>query len=680
MKFYCDNCNTKYAIADEKVRGKVLKVRCKKCESVITVREQTSPAQARSDHKGPSQRRPTNQRSSQAGPPAAPGRPQAPFDPRVVPWHYSLNGQSFGPFEFSALAERFASGELGDECYVWTDSFSNWKPVSQVDAFSDALAKSRRVKPRQNTIGVSQALEAVRPEEFERRQQKKQRAQKQKEQAENRDSSASARSESPAQLSEEASEASPAQTSPRKPDAEPSPKEAQKEEAQKEEAKQKQEDAQKDRLAKLRQRLKSEAGPGERPAVTAQPAQGDPSVDEELAADGGSPQPDADVSDGPTASPDDDELREDDALRTTLAASDAEQTSEGEADDDVGEHSGLFQDVDADAGPVGAQQDEASSSGPEESDQIPFLAGAPELSSESAKVADSKGDSDDGITGSLLIQLDNIQKQGRGKKTLLVAVALLVVGGLVGTGIYISSQYQADKPEPQAKASSADDDDDEVVIRTYGKDEQDKILALGDQRVDQKEAEADEEEEPAEEEEEDKKVEPRRMAQNSASSKSNDPVRGAERGKEEDSELDDAFKKARKKKAGKDNFRSGIDDGGVAKSNFDSPIAKDSSALNAAAAINSDRKDSIYKPTDSLNEREKASGGTKLTRKQINIGIKSVRRSVSLCRERHSRRGQPLEARKIYVTLTVEPTGSVSGFGLAPERVRHSEFERCMKS
>ncbi|MBN2360253.1 MAG: zinc-ribbon domain-containing protein, partial [Deltaproteobacteria bacterium] len=39
MKFFCDKCNTKYSIADDKVRGKILKIRCKKCGNVIVVRE-----------------------------------------------------------------------------------------------------------------------------------------------------------------------------------------------------------------------------------------------------------------------------------------------------------------------------------------------------------------------------------------------------------------------------------------------------------------------------------------------------------------------------------------------------------------------------------------------------------------------------------------------------------------
>ena len=39
MKFVCERCHTRYSIADDKVRGKILKVRCKSCQNVITVRE-----------------------------------------------------------------------------------------------------------------------------------------------------------------------------------------------------------------------------------------------------------------------------------------------------------------------------------------------------------------------------------------------------------------------------------------------------------------------------------------------------------------------------------------------------------------------------------------------------------------------------------------------------------------
>ncbi len=47
MKFVCDKCRTKYTIADDKVHGKVLKIRCKNCGNIIEVREpSTRPSNA----------------------------------------------------------------------------------------------------------------------------------------------------------------------------------------------------------------------------------------------------------------------------------------------------------------------------------------------------------------------------------------------------------------------------------------------------------------------------------------------------------------------------------------------------------------------------------------------------------------------------------------------------------
>ena len=42
MKIECDKCGAKYSIADEKVRGKTFKIRCKRCSNVIIVRDKAS--------------------------------------------------------------------------------------------------------------------------------------------------------------------------------------------------------------------------------------------------------------------------------------------------------------------------------------------------------------------------------------------------------------------------------------------------------------------------------------------------------------------------------------------------------------------------------------------------------------------------------------------------------------
>src|SRR5688500_2506245 len=38
MKIVCEACQAKYSIADEKVRGKVFKIKCKKCSHIIVVK------------------------------------------------------------------------------------------------------------------------------------------------------------------------------------------------------------------------------------------------------------------------------------------------------------------------------------------------------------------------------------------------------------------------------------------------------------------------------------------------------------------------------------------------------------------------------------------------------------------------------------------------------------------
>ena len=46
MKFACDQCHTKYSLDDARVAGKVLKIRCKTCQHIITVRDPSLAADA----------------------------------------------------------------------------------------------------------------------------------------------------------------------------------------------------------------------------------------------------------------------------------------------------------------------------------------------------------------------------------------------------------------------------------------------------------------------------------------------------------------------------------------------------------------------------------------------------------------------------------------------------------
>src|SRR3954470_8441134 len=46
MKIVCDACQAKYSISDDKVQGKVFKIRCKKCSNIIVVRGGANAAEA----------------------------------------------------------------------------------------------------------------------------------------------------------------------------------------------------------------------------------------------------------------------------------------------------------------------------------------------------------------------------------------------------------------------------------------------------------------------------------------------------------------------------------------------------------------------------------------------------------------------------------------------------------
>lgn len=139
MKFACDQCKTKYTIADERVRGKVLKIRCKSCSHVITVREE-QPA-------------PERQAASDS---TIIGTPETllPESQRVEPedWHLSVDGVADGPLRLSVLAQRIlAEREGGDkEIFVWRDGFEDWLPPQVVaEVFAAMEQRKSKVKAAQ---------------------------------------------------------------------------------------------------------------------------------------------------------------------------------------------------------------------------------------------------------------------------------------------------------------------------------------------------------------------------------------------------------------------------------------------------------------------------------------------------------------------------------------------------
>lgn len=138
MKIVCDSCGTKYSIADEKVKGKVFKIRCKKCSHVIVVR---------SGEAGASEGR--ERRESLTGaedPPTTVSQGassvQVSDSLQTGTWHVVVNGQQVGPLSATELRGKFAAGEVDLETYIWKDGMADWTRLGSVAEFRDLAAEN----------------------------------------------------------------------------------------------------------------------------------------------------------------------------------------------------------------------------------------------------------------------------------------------------------------------------------------------------------------------------------------------------------------------------------------------------------------------------------------------------------------------------------------------------------
>src|SRR4051812_27420553 len=119
MKFVCERCHTRYSIADDKVRQKILKIRCKTCENVITVRDPGAGAEPPPP--------PTS-------PPPTPGRAVPGGAAAAREWFVAVNGEQVGPLTRSDAARRALQTREEDEVYVWKDGLDGWKPPAEIPA------------------------------------------------------------------------------------------------------------------------------------------------------------------------------------------------------------------------------------------------------------------------------------------------------------------------------------------------------------------------------------------------------------------------------------------------------------------------------------------------------------------------------------------------------------------
>jgi predicted Zn finger-like uncharacterized protein len=135
MKIVCESCGAKYSIADEKVAGKVFKIRCKKCSAVIVV-------------KGESPEGDEATRVYDYGGEAV--------------WHVVVSGEQQGPFAPRQIGELLAEGKIDWEAYVWREGMDGWQPAREVEALVGAVmadsASGAPSAPKAATYGTGQVF------------------------------------------------------------------------------------------------------------------------------------------------------------------------------------------------------------------------------------------------------------------------------------------------------------------------------------------------------------------------------------------------------------------------------------------------------------------------------------------------------------------------------------------
>lgn len=179
MKFLCPQCKAKYQIADDKIDGRTLRMKCRRCEHEIVVRGDglvhedaaapnpptgSSPGRLQSpklgqrsggSSVGPMPRRPSSHPSARPQPASAlgadfrrqgvtaPPPPGSQRPPSVLDqWHVSIQDVPVGPMKREELARKIAAGAVTGDSLSWREGFDDWRPLKDIPELAPLLRKS----------------------------------------------------------------------------------------------------------------------------------------------------------------------------------------------------------------------------------------------------------------------------------------------------------------------------------------------------------------------------------------------------------------------------------------------------------------------------------------------------------------------------------------------------------
>src|SRR5262245_23458734 len=141
MKITCQTCQAKYTIADEKVAGKVVKIKCKKCSSTIVVNGNEAsgnPSQdVPPDPQGVVEDEDGETKIFMEPPPGAGGGAGG------DEWTVNVTDDDQRTMTTAQLVKEIGTGLVTKDTYVWKDGMADWLPASDVPELASRFAAAR---------------------------------------------------------------------------------------------------------------------------------------------------------------------------------------------------------------------------------------------------------------------------------------------------------------------------------------------------------------------------------------------------------------------------------------------------------------------------------------------------------------------------------------------------------
>src|SRR5437899_868381 len=161
MQFSCNSCKTQLQIADEKVRGKRLIVRCKRCGAKIGISDpalgapkpRPKPSAPAPAVAGPQPAHPASDTEStramdsdmlekalEASKTDDPSKmngapvPQPPSE--SAEWFAMLHGKQTGPMTHAELTAKTNDGAVGPRTYLWKEGMESWQRAKDLPELS----------------------------------------------------------------------------------------------------------------------------------------------------------------------------------------------------------------------------------------------------------------------------------------------------------------------------------------------------------------------------------------------------------------------------------------------------------------------------------------------------------------------------------------------------------------